>query len=363
MNEFERQLMEHKATGIVDAQPELKEQSDLREKYKFQREIPFKGGAVLSNEDTERRPCKPKEKEWLDKSLEKLGDLFADADFFWQLDGGLTISLYCGKYIGVHKDIDISVDSHEIEKVGSFLDKKGFGFFLSTYRAERNEDEFERVDAKHFVESQGKQHYIIAMDENGAIKHGKGRFAIDTHVITWNENGEPISATEIPIPREWLKPGVMRFHEKNICCAHPAWTAFHKLFFTRAYDDNDLKLLAESGGLSTEDVDLIEKTFDTHSKVIKDKINDFCARVLPKIENEDDEERVFNILINDEIVRGQDNQETIQFFRDLAEELLKNNNRTKEGLSKYIFSTASIGKLTEQKDARIAILRDNISHK
>lgn len=203
MNEFEKQMMQ-RATKIINTQPELKEQSRVREKYKFQEEELFFGigGDLLSEKDIERRPCTEEEKKELDKSIEQLGDLFSGADFFWQLDGALNISLYRSEYIGVHKDIDLSLDFRELEKAESFLGKKSFGLFLSTHGTGKKRI-FERIDAKRLQNnSEGSQLMIFAIDENGAIKYGEDNFGIDTHIIKWNENNEPLVNRETIMPKE-----------------------------------------------------------------------------------------------------------------------------------------------------------------
>lgn len=139
-----------KAVRIMSDYSNLEEQSKIREKYKFQEENPFweEEGISLSENDIERRLCTKKEKEDLDKSIEQLGNLFADADFYWQLDGALNISLYRGEYIGVHKDIDLSIDFRDLEKIEPFLNQKGFGLFLSSGSRPEKKRVFERIDAR-----------------------------------------------------------------------------------------------------------------------------------------------------------------------------------------------------------------------
>lgn len=366
MNEFEKQMMQ-RATKIINSQPELKEQSKIREKYKFQGEniIFGKGVDLLADDDTERRPCTQEEREELDKSIEKLGDLFMDADFYWQLDGALNISLYQNEYIGVHKDIDVSFDFRELDKVEPFLNKKGFGLFLSSGHNPKKKRVFERIDAKRLQNnSEGFQPMILAIDENGAIKYGEEDFGIDTHIIKWNEGGEPIGHRETTIPKEWLTPEVIYFHGRKINCSNPALATYHKLFFTRAYDENDLKLLAQSGKLTLNDVDLIEQTFNKIIEDIQEVIKCYIERVLPKIKiAKENKQEISDILINDELtIKHKEDEETQKFCNELAKKIISAGDITAEIMYDEIFASTPISKLLPKREERFAILRKNIPY-
>ena len=360
MNEFEKQMM-NRASEIIKAQPDLEEQSRIREKYKIQFGKAFHHEDGLGNEDIERRPCTQKEKEKLNDSIEQLGDFFSGSDFLWQLDGALNISLYRGEYIGIHKDIDVSIDSREIEKIESFIAKKGYGFFLSSWNQEKKQRTFERVDSTKFIKNRNLQWMIIAIDENGKRRHDGSLSHIDTHIIRWNEDGEPLGHYETTIPKEWLTPEVITFHGRKINCSNPALAAYHKLFFTRAYDDNDLKLLAQSGKLTLEDIDLVEQTFNKHAEDIQKIIKVYVGRVLPKIETAKDKQEIFDVLMNDELISSQkENEETKKFCRDLSEKIIKTGNMTVENLYAEIFATTPISKLLPKMAERFAMLRQNI---
>lgn len=363
MNDFEKQMM-RKAMEVVKAQPDLAEQSRIRERNKFQKE-PFweEGADFLSEKDIERRPCTEEEKNELDKSLEQLGDLFQGADFYWQLDGALNISLYRGAYIGVHKDIDLSIDFRELEKVESFLGSKGFGLFLSSGHRPGKKRIFERIDAKRLQNNgEGFQPMIFAINEDGSIKYGEENFCIDTHIIKWNESDEPIGHHKTTIPKEWLKPEIINFHGRKINCSNPALAAYHKLFFTRAYDDNDLKLLAQSGKLTLRDIDLIEQTFNKIIEDIREVIEGYIGRVLPKIKNAKNNQEVSDILINDELTsKHKKNEETRKFCNELAKKIITNENMTAENLYVEIFASTPISKLLPRREERFAMLRQNVS--
>lgn len=362
MNEFEKQMM-GRATEIMKARPDLEEKSKIREQNKFQEEDVFwSGKKFLSEDDIDRRPCTYKEKNNLNKSIEQLGDLFVDADFYWQLDGALNISLYRGEYIGIHKDIDLSLDIKDIEKVEDFLGKKGFGLFLSSGVGGDKKAKYERIDGSRINNNiQGFHPMIFKIDLNGKIMQGDDAYGIDTHIIKWNESDEPISGKDSLIPREWLKPLVIEFNGRKINCSHPALAAFHKLFFTRKYDDNDLKLLAQTGKLNHDDIMIIEKVFNDSIKDRKKEVIEYTNRVFLKINFQKEKQEIFETLINDELVINMKDDKGVQdFFDVIAEKIASLNEITIEKVYDIIFAATPIDKLVSQRDSKIAILRNNI---
>lgn len=368
MNNFEKQMMQ-RATEILDAQPELKKQTEIREKNKIQFGKIFDkendNDDRLSEEDIERRPCTQKEREKLDASIEQLGDLFADADFFWQLDGALNISLYHGDYIGIHKDIDISFDETQINKVEEFLAKKGYGFFFTTWKEQDKQRIFERVGAEQFKKNKSHQMMIISIDEEGKRTFDSAVSHVDTHLIRRDENGSYIGHEFTKLPQNWFEPRTVNFHGREINCSHPALVAYYKLFHMRAYDDNDLKLLAQSGQLTVEDVNLIEKTFNQHAEDLQNTIKGFVDRIFSRIEKGYSGKEIFEILVSDELVksmRGGD-PETQKFLRELADKIAEGGEFSAEKIYEIVFSTTPISKLIPIKDARFAILRENITSK
>jgi hypothetical protein len=361
MDNFEKQMMK-KAVEILDEQPELKKQSEIREKYKFQIETEFDQEDGLGRDDLERRPCTEIERKKLDASMEQLGDFFADADFFWQLDGALNISLYAGEYIGIHKDIDISIDETELDKVESFLAKKGYGLFLLSWNEQEKQRRFERVSADRFKKNVSSQGMIISIDNDGEIIHDSAASHLDTHLIRRDKNGLRIGREFTPLPQEWYKPRIINFHEREIHCSHPALVGFYKLFHSRAYDDNDLKLLAKSGKLTQSDVDLIEKTFNQHVDDLQGTIRDFVNRVFSHFKQGQNSQEIFDILINDDLIKNMrsGNSETEKFMGDLAEKLAEDEGKTPDKLFEILLDTSPTKKLLSMKDKKFAILRENM---
>lgn len=361
MTDFEKQMMK-RAEEILDSYPELKKQSEIREKNIIQFEEFFGEEGGLEKEDIERRPCTQKEKEKLDASIEKMGDLFAGADFFWQMDGALNVSLYHGDYIGIHKDIDISIDENEIDKVEEFLDKKGYGFFLSNWREEDKPRVFERVSAEKIKKN--KQHQIIAssINSDGSRVSADSLSNIDMHLIRRNEEGEYVGHEFTKLPKKWFKPKVISFHGRSINCSHPALVAYYKLFMDRAYDENDLKFLAQSGQLTERDVEDIENTFNSHIENLQEIIRGFVNRVFAQIIELENSEEIFNVMINDELVQDmrRDHPELPKWIKDLADKFVNEADKTPEKLAGIIFETSNVSKAMPLKNTKLSVIRKNL---
>ena len=90
--------------------PEQKEASEIRERFQFQEHDPFSNFLEQIDKNDERREPSPDEKIKMDNRLKELGRIFSNSSIMWQLDGAMNISLMAGKYIGIHKDTDISVE-------------------------------------------------------------------------------------------------------------------------------------------------------------------------------------------------------------------------------------------------------------
>ena len=110
----------------------------LREKNKIQERAAFHDESVLSEVGMgERRKASVEEKKSMDKNLEKLADIFEGSNIHWQLDGALNISLMNNnEYIGVHKDVDVTIDPDDLGKLEKQLFEKNYGLFLSSRHEE-----------------------------------------------------------------------------------------------------------------------------------------------------------------------------------------------------------------------------------
>lgn len=246
-----------------ETSPELAEAA-VGEPLRFQERDPFDDFLEHIDRRGTRREPTEQEREKMDKSLVALGKLFEGTGIRWQLDGALNISLMRGDYIGIHKDLDISIEADDAELLENELKKRGYGLFVSSLKdpsEPRGKKVMERVNAKEFLvaaESDHLRHPMIAVvDERGRIREVGDLNFIDPHIVR-RSNGNPMGWHGVELPEHWGVPTPAHFQGTELMLSHPAKVAYYKLHGTRSYDRTDLKLLAESDAFTLVDVDELE---------------------------------------------------------------------------------------------------------
>ena len=225
--------------------------SEIHEPYRYQECDPFDDFMENIDENAERRTPTEEECEQMDRNLVNLGKIFEDSDIRWHIDGALNISLMKGEYIGIHKDVDISIEQDDIEKVNEHLEKKGYGFFfhyLKNPEKPRGKKIMERVTPKKNLETETELKHLmmIAIDEQGKIKKEESLNFIDVHLIKRDKAGRPMRWDRVELPEKWFKSYHISYQGQEIHLSHPAKIAYFKLYSSRAYDRSDLRELAET---------------------------------------------------------------------------------------------------------------------
>jgi|GEM_PF-953493 len=235
----------------------------------YQERDAFDDFAAHVDQSFERRKPTPEEVRQMDSNLLQLGRIFEGSDVRWHLDGAQNISLLKGEYIGIHKDIDISVEEADMAKFYDALAKSGYGLFLSypkNPKEPRGKYVMERVEDLKPTENRPDGLMIAAIDEKGKIRE-EGLNYPDVHLVKRNEQGKPIGWGGIELPEKWFEAHTVELHGVQINLSHPAKVAYFKLHSTRNYDFTDLRALAETGELTPDDVAEIEQTIKAENLV------------------------------------------------------------------------------------------------
>lgn len=203
----------------------------------------------------------------MDGRLEGLGKLFTDSDIHWQIDGALNISLLNGagenpqKYIGEHKDVDISVDEEDLSTLEEHLLKNGYALFLSRSGADGKKT-MRRASYRDLVETRQEHPLIVAIDEAGRALDGVDLNYIDIHIVKHDEEGRVLGRGGTPLPDKWSHVQAMDFHGETINISHPGRVLYHKLHEGRNYDFTDVDSLVNTGKISEEDLDDVERVIE-----------------------------------------------------------------------------------------------------
>lgn len=239
---------------------------------RVQEQPPWEDFGEKIDDNFERRRPSSEAVQKINKSLEELSMVFEGSDVNWHLDGALNISLMNGagenpdNYIGEHKDVDISVEKSDLEALEAQLLKAGYGLFLSRTDDKANNKVLRRVGHRYFTESASEHLLIAAIDENGKIRNDKTLNFIDIHIIQRDKDGRPLGILGTPIPEKWAQPQLLEFHGKHINISHPGKVLYYKLHQGRNYDITDVQKLIETGKISNEDIDDIEKIYEDEFK-------------------------------------------------------------------------------------------------
>ncbi|MBI4434709.1 GNAT family N-acetyltransferase [Candidatus Uhrbacteria bacterium] len=269
---------------------------------------PFDDFLAQIDERDERKKPDDAERAEMDARLEALGDLFAGATARWHLDGATNISLLVGDYIGVHKDVDISVDGDDLDALEPMLRARGYGFFLSRLK-DPNDPKSARVLRRvgaDAVRRAGDHVTLAAVDTNGKVREDAPLNFIDVHLMEHLPDGRVRGIGELgsPIPSEWCMGIPTEFHGRTIQRSHPAKVAYYKLHQTRSYDRTDLEKLAKSGGLTPHDVEEVAVVFERDLVNRRSKANEILTSVVKRLHTGASAEEVFEAFRQEPYLTG-----------------------------------------------------------
>lgn len=223
--------------------------------------FPFREGFETKKvfDDGTRAPLSRERKIILEQVVLETEKLFRGSSIHWEIDGGLSVSLLRGQFIGEHRDLDVAVEESELEQLQKIIEAKGYGLFVTLGTEKRETMHMKRVDWKEFSEAPTFLFWIIAVDKNGLIRKDLALSFINVHIIKRSEKGLPFGEEGVELPAHWFRPRVINFLGSRINVASPLKTAYYKLQSIRNYDLTDLRHMFESGLISCLDVEEIEK--------------------------------------------------------------------------------------------------------
>ena len=299
----------------------------------FQERDPFDDFLEHIDQQGSRREPTEREREKMDKSLSALGQLFEGTGIRWQLDGALNISLMRGEYIGIHKDLDVSIEADEMTLLEKKLGERGYGLFLSYLKdpeQPRGKKVMERVSAAMFLDAAEKDHgrhpMIAAVDAKGLIREVGDLNFIDTHVVR-RVDGDPIGWHGVRLPQDWYEPVSTPFQGTELLLSKPAKVAYFKLHGTRSYDKTDLKLLAESGKMTATDVEQVATVMTAEQEARLKRAEGIFDGIFARFEPTMDKDQIKQVFANDSVVGARLKEMSAQ-LDELSELIVTSGKRT-----------------------------------
>ncbi|KKU15574.1 hypothetical protein A3I34_02575 [Candidatus Jorgensenbacteria bacterium RIFCSPLOWO2_02_FULL_45_12] len=339
---------------------EQKSDSEFRVKNWEQEQapwVPFDDDDI--DENFERKPATPEQKEDMDRRLAELADAFEGSDINWHMDGALNVSLMNGGYIGNHKDVDLSIEKNELAKLEAQLLKKGFGLFLSRTEDKTKNKVMRRAGHADFADSDTEHMLIAAIDENGQIRRDKSLNFVDTHIVERNADGQALGNSGVVIPDKWTKPYPVEFQGKSINLSHPGKVLYYKLHQGRGYDTTDIQRLVETGKVTEEDVADVEKVFESEftANIVRGrKVFEAVAKQLMPEMNTD---QIIDVILQQrELTKG--GEEAREFFRPFAQKIFESDDKTTDAMLKIGIELFKVEEKDNQKREEINRVRQAV---
>ncbi|NCB20335.1 MAG: hypothetical protein EOM88_00210 [Clostridia bacterium] len=295
-------------------------------------------------EDSKRLSASPEQIEIMDQRLKDLSVLFNGFDK-WHLDGALNISLLKEEYIGNHKDVDLSVERNDLKDLEIFLEKKGYGLFLSQNEKDDNKiDDDNRKKVMRRVSHVGMENYaghpmICALGEKGKIDDSKSLNYVDLHIIDRDANNSPLLTSGVNCPEEWTKSYPVVKEGKKINLSHPAKVLYYKLNQGRNYDSTDIDQLLELDAVKQSDIDEIKSIYEKEFIKKRESIFSLCDKITQKIHPGMQGEEIFKEIKELEEFKDKDKiDESLKLFSNEISKLLDKSPKSVSNLAINMFN-------------------------
>jgi hypothetical protein len=341
--------------------PDQKKDSEIRAKNWEQEQapwVPFDDDNI--DENFERKPATPEQKEDMDRRLSELADAFEGSSINWHMDGALNISLMNGEYIGNHKDVDLSIEKNELAELEAQLLKNGFGLFLSRTEDETKNKVMRRVGHADFADSDTEHMLIAAIDENGQIRRDKSLNFVDTHIVERNKNGQALGNSGVVIPDKWTKPYPVEFQGKQINLSHPGKVLYYKLHERRGYDTTDIQRLIETGKVTEEDVADVERIFENEFIANIERGRKIFKTVADQLTPEMSTDQIFEILLQ-QLELKKDAKKLRELFQAFAEKIYESDGKSADTLVDIAIDFFKVEENNNQKREEIKQVRQSVN--
>lgn len=342
---------------------EQKRDSEIRAKNWEQEQgawAPFDNDNI---ENSKRKPATLEQEEDIDRRLSELADVFDGSSLNWHMDGALNISLMNGKYIGNHKDVDLSIEKNELAALEALLLEKGYGLFLS--RTEEGVEEGEkkkimrRVGYADFIDSDTEHTLIAAIDDEGQIRRDKSLNFVDTHIVERNAEGQALGKSGVEMPEKWAKSYPVEFHGKSINLSHPGKVLYYKLHQERGYDMTDIQRLVETGKLTEEDVLDVEKVFENEfiANIKRGRI--IFEAVSKQLTPGMDTNQILDIILQQrELTKG--GEKVREVFRPFAQKIYESEDKSTDTILKIGIELFKFEEKNDLKREKIKKVRQSV---
>lgn len=365
---FEKPVQDEKdkgeMPGVVGEREGARDTGEDWNEYGEQEQPPWEDFAEKIDESFKRKKPSPEVVEKMNGRLLDLGKLFEGSELHWHLDGALNISLMNGaaedpgKYIGEHKDVDISVEKDELEALEVQLHAKGYGLFLSRTDDARANKIMKRVGFHDFSESTEGHRLIAAIDDKGKIRRDKALNFIDVHIVKRDEAGIPLGVSGTPIPEKWTEPQSLEFHGTTLQISHPGKVLYFKLHQGRNYDKTDVMHLIDIGKITEEDIEDVERVYEEECVMNIERGRKIFAPFCDRITSETNADQIFDVLQQQPSFKAR--ADLAAGLRRLAEGISESSERSLESILSIAIEVFGVNEQNDQKRKELGALKRRV---
>lgn len=316
----------------------------------------FRGGEI--DEVGEYKEPTPEQKEKFEKRVERVSEIFENADFQWYLDGATNISLYRDKLMRDHKDLDMSVFQEDLAKLDELLTKQGFGIFVNF--DENGKRLMRKVATEELAILDKPDLSICKIGPDGKIQRETTdpfNF-VDLHVHSKDIEGNTvIFYNGATLPKEFFEPVKKELpNGKEINLSQPAVVAYHKLHSNRQYDLTDLQRLRPN--LQEKDFGMLreslEREIEETEKKVKEKLQEAWDSLSPILELTRDQKVISEKLWeHPDLQKRRGDQKVSEYVSSISQYISENPEAT---FDDFLNQSLSILKPREQVEQKLKVI-------
>jgi hypothetical protein len=316
----------------------------------------FRGGEV--DEIGGYKEPTPEQKERFEKRIERVSEIFENADFQWYLDGATNISLYRDKQIRDHKDLDMSIFQEDLAKLDELLARQGFGIFINY--DENGKRLMRKVTTEELTTLEKPDLSICKIGPEGKIQRETQDLFnfVDLHIYSKDAEGNAvIFYNGATLPKDFFEPVKKELpNGKEINLSQPAIIAYHKLHSNRPYDLTDLQRLRSN--LQERDFQMLreslEREIEKTEKMIREKLQEMWDSLTPMLELTHDQKGISEKLWEyPDLQKRRSDQKVSDFVFSISQYISENPNTTFED---FLSQSLTILKPREQAEQKLKVI-------
>ena len=181
---------------------------------------------------------------------------------------------------------------------------------------------------------------------------------VDVHIIQKDETGKPLGVSGTPIPEKWVQPQPLEFQGRQINISHSGKVLYYKLHQGRNYDVTDAEKLIETGKITEEDIDDIEKVHEDEFKANVERGRKIFEGFANQIRPQMNAEEIFNLMQSQP--EFQKREDMTEGLKKLAEKIAGSKDKSVDNILAVAISLFGVEEKNNQKRQELNRMRQKV---